>query len=242
MTGSRPELVRGGLRGWPPTAHLDLATLARRYGDRIVRVHRSPLSWSPIGQFDRAPGDRIRQPVRGITPSSEMSVVSMPLRAAIAGVLGDFRVLEPATYAVAAVSLSATIPDVGDHLELPGPVRPLGPVTPYLWLGPQGKTVPLHVDGVTGMLGQVVGRKRLHLLPPDAPGVYPTGRNPHLSRITDVRSVDRHEFPEFEAGAIQVHVLEPGDLMYVPQGWWHQVDYLDAAVSVNFWPPEYLAG
>ena len=63
-----------------------------------------------------------------------------------------------------------------------------------------------------------------------------------MSRITDVRRVDRHEFPDFDAASMEVHVLEPGDLLYVPRGWWHQVDYLDVAVSVNFWPPEYLAG
>ena len=47
-------------------AHLDLVTLANRHGHRVVRVHRSPLTWSPLGQFDRDAGDRISADADGM--------------------------------------------------------------------------------------------------------------------------------------------------------------------------------
>lgn len=32
-------------------------------------------------------------------------------------------------------------------------------------------------------------------------------------------------------------ILEPGDVLFVPPGWWHYVESLDLTVSVNIWLP-----
>jgi ribosomal protein L16 Arg81 hydroxylase len=29
--------------------------------------------------------------------------------------------------------------------------------------------------------------------------------------------------------------LGPGDVIYIPRGWWHHVRTLDLSISVNFW-------
>ncbi|MFQ5557293.1 MAG: cupin-like domain-containing protein [Acidimicrobiales bacterium] len=233
-----PLLIRGGLSGWRPRLLLDLESLADRFGHRPVRVHRAPLRWTPQGQFDRVAAQRIGRPGQG--PGRGMQLLTLSLQEAVAGVLGDFTTLSPATYAVAAASLTTTIPPLAGGVAPPAPVEALGPTVPYLWLGPRGKTVPLHVDGASGMLGQVEGRKRVHLLPPGDPGAYPGSINTRMSRIPDLRRVDPGEFPRFTARRVRSCVIDPGDLLHVPHGWWHQVDYLDAAVSVNFWPPGYL--
>lgn len=35
----------------------------------------------------------------------------------------------------------------------------------------------------------------------------------------------------------KVIILEPGDVLFVPWGWWHYVESLDNSMSVNIWLP-----
>lgn len=48
----------------------------------------------------------------------------------------------------------------------------------------------------------------------------------------------RHRFPRFFAHALplsQQAILEPGDMLFLPPGWWHALKSLDSAVSVSLW-------
>ncbi|MCB9761229.1 MAG: cupin-like domain-containing protein [Alphaproteobacteria bacterium] len=101
-----------------------------------------------------------------------------------------------------------------------------------LWIGPAGTVTPLHFDTHDVLLVQVVGRKRLRLLPPDHPGLYAHMDGYHCRY--DV------EHPELEAragvsaaDALDV-VLSPGEALFLPVGWWHDVRALDPSVTLTF--------
>lgn len=238
--GSLPTLYRNALAGWPPLAVLDFTTLATRFADRRVRVHHAPPDWAMLERFDR-PADQ-RVPASPEAEATEtMTMSDMKLGDVVPRILGDERPAPPGVDAVAAVDLETTIPALTGH-DLPETVRRLGAVRAYLWLGPSGKSVPLHRDGVSGMLGQVCGRKRFRLLAPSDPGAAPAEVNVNLSRHRDIGAVDRSRFPDFDPARVVEVTVGPTDILFVPRGWWHQVDYLDACVSVNFWPPGYLGG
>ena len=108
------------------------------------------------------------------------------------------------------------------------------------WIGPAGTFTPLHHDLTNNLLLQVRGRKRLLLAAPEeTPRLY----NDHhvYSRVRDLAEpglVDR--YPGLEG--LQVHqvILEPGQALFIPVGWWHQVTALDFSVTftcTNFhWP------
>jgi hypothetical protein len=51
-------------------------------------------------------------------------------------------------------------------------------------------------------------------------------------------STTRQQFPDFYAKALPrafQAVLEPGDVLLMPVGWWHSLKSLDASCSVSIW-------
>jgi hypothetical protein len=51
----------------------------------------------------------------------------------------------------------------------------------------------------------------------------------------DPREPDLSRFPKF-AGAKPVEtILEPGEVLYIPQFWWHFVLALDLCININTW-------
>ena len=50
------------------------------------------------------------------------------------------------------------------------------------------------------------------------------------------RSINRfHMWEEFKKGKYVEGILEPGDGLFIPLGWWHYVRSLDMSFSVSFW-------
>ncbi|HJN44695.1 MAG: cupin-like domain-containing protein [Vicinamibacterales bacterium] len=101
--------------------------------------------------------------------------------------------------------------------------------------GPAGATTYLHQDRFRthAWLGQVMGRKKWTLFPPDQ---YPLlFRRPvaGAQAAVNIEDPDLERFPRYgEATPIDV-VLHPGELIVVPAGWLHQVTSLDPSISVT---------
>ena len=111
-----------------------------------------------------------------------------------------------------------------------------------LWLGTQGNTTPLHYDRNHGLLAQIIGSKRIELFShSDTSYLYPDNSTHHLSRL-NLREFDRKEqrvealrkFPKFEEATRYRALLRPGDVLYIPPFWWHEVLSLENALSVTF--------
>ncbi|CAH1238274.1 KDM8 [Branchiostoma lanceolatum] len=111
--------------------------------------------------------------------------------------------------------------------------------TMQLWLGSAGNITPLHYDRNHGLLSQIVGCKELVLFShEDTNNLYPYSSlsdRSHTSRV-NLRTTDREEIERFPrvAEAQRYHcVLKPGELLYIPPFWWHDVTSLDPCVSVT---------
>ena len=107
-----------------------------------------------------------------------------------------------------------------------------------LWIGAPGIVSGLHRDLADNLHVQISGRKRFLLVSPrQSACVYPNSLFdgvPNGSRV-DLEQPDLERFPRMGRLAITVAELEPGDAVYIPRGWWHQVRTLELSVSVNFW-------
>ena len=100
------------------------------------------------------------------------------------------------------------------------------------WFGPAGTRTPLHHDTLMLFHTQVVGRKRWRLVSPlETPKLY--NYNGVFSPI-DVDQPDLNRYPLFDQVTVLDVVVEPGETMFLPLAWWHQVLSLDVSLSFSY--------
>ncbi len=123
------------------------------------------------------------------------------------------------------------------HIDL-GSARPLVSV----WMGGKSR-VAAHFDAPENIACVVAGRRRFTLFAPDQlENLYvgPLDFTPAGQAISLVDSAnpDFERYPKYREAldAALVADLEPGDALYLPSMWWHQVEGTDALnVLVNYW-------
>jgi len=109
-----------------------------------------------------------------------------------------------------------------------------------MWIGPAGTFTPLHFDLTNNLIAQIVGRKRVVLLPPSESARLHHGRHV-FSAVRDLEDEARLAlYPSAREARCFVVELGPGDILYSPIGWWHQVRSLEFSVTVTYtnfrWP------
>jgi len=108
------------------------------------------------------------------------------------------------------------------------------------WIGAGGTFTPLHFDLTNNLLAQIIGHKQLILAPPsETKNLY--NRQHVFSEVRDLTDPDQLiKYPLAERARTFEVDLGPGDLLYIPVGWWHQVVSFDFSVMfthTNFlWP------
>jgi hypothetical protein len=109
-----------------------------------------------------------------------------------------------------------------------------------VWIGPPGTFTPLHFDLTNNLLAQLVGRKQVTLLPPsETPRLH---HNRHVfSDVHDIGDESRLSLYPSARDARRFEIdLGPGELLYVPIGWWHQVRSREFSVMLTYtnflWP------
>jgi lysine-specific demethylase 8/hypoxia-inducible factor 1-alpha inhibitor (HIF hydroxylase) len=132
-----------------------------------------------------------------------------------------------------------------DHLGLTQSASPLN-----IWVGPAGHVESLHYDPTDGTLIQLHGTKKIVLFPPSqTTNLYPFPFYVHLRYGLKLRCwfsqvyPDRPDFaafPKLQEALRYKHeiVLNQGEALYIPAGWWHEVTALgdEMVCSVNrFW-------
>ena len=119
------------------------------------------------------------------------------------------------------------IPDILTHAA--------GDAAAMLWLGPAGTFTPLHHDLTNNLLVQLVGRKRVILASPlETPKLV---NDTHVfSALSDVTApaIDLTRHPRASGVRLLDVELGPGEALFLPVGWWHQVHALDFSVSATY--------
>jgi len=101
----------------------------------------------------------------------------------------------------------------------------------FFWFGPAGTLTPFHHDLTNNFMLQIAGRKRVRLIAPcDIPHLY---NQRHCFTPVDGRAIDIQRFPMMANVPVIDCVLEPGEILFLPVGWWHFVEALDITITVS---------
>ncbi len=111
-----------------------------------------------------------------------------------------------------------------------------------LWIGNRGVTAT-HYDLPQNLAVCVHGRRRFTVFPPDQlDNLYLGPLDRTLAgqpvSLVSLHSPDVERFPKFTEALANARttILEPGDAIYLPSMWFHNVESLDwLGVLVNFW-------
>lgn len=130
---------------------------------------------------------------------------------------------------------------------LPEPMRAELSLPPYyraklcfdraqLWIGGTGTGAHLHRDLVDNFLCQLIGTKEIYLCAPDESErlyTWEVHRGLNSSKV-DLRNQYDDRYPLARLAKILRVTLKPGETLYIPCGWFHQVANLGNSCSVNF--------
>lgn len=116
------------------------------------------------------------------------------------------------------------LPEVCDRAELAERAS--------FWFGPAGTVTPLHHDTIMLFHTQVVGRKRWRFISPlDTPKLY---NHFDVYSPIDLDRPDLARYPLFRDVTVLDVIVEPGETVFLPLGWWHQVTALDVSLSFSY--------
>lgn len=130
--------------------------------------------------------------------------------------------------------LEANIPELIEPIDIPSfLVDKTTNKEGNLWFG-NGNLTGMHFDMPNNFYFQIKGEKIFRLYDPSNYFyLYPSG--PNSSAIDDIENIDFAKFPLAEKSAHVTIRLKPGDFLYMPPFWWHQVESVGPYISLNYW-------
>ncbi|MGH7439020.1 MAG: cupin-like domain-containing protein, partial [Polyangiaceae bacterium] len=221
--GHSPVVIADALKAWPRLASWSPSYFKEHFGDVEVEVMTRRDSARTPG--DETEGRRTLVPfgafcerVTASTSTNDFYLVAnnrVTNRPALSGLLDDVR--GPHEYLHADRDARWT----------------------SMWFGPPGTLTPLHHDTSSVLFCQVFGKKRFLLFPAFELFLTHAMHDGVYSAI-DPENPDAETFPELaEVRPLEV-VLSPGEALFLPVGWWHQVRALEVSISLGFtafrWP------
>jgi ribosomal protein L16 Arg81 hydroxylase len=213
---NRPVVIEGLLDQWPALARWTPAYLASVCGDAVVEVMDGRDGESSVAQY-RAQHRRTMRFAEYVdlvcasAPTNRFFIVS-----------GNDFLQHPEVDA-----LWADIPHIPAYLD---EVKRVAGSS--LWFGPAGTVTPLHHDLMNILFTQITGRKEIQLIPSTQTHLV-ANENGVFSEV-DAEQPDLQRFPRFGSTTAVTIVLEPGQTLFIPVGWWHNVRALDVCISVAF--------
>ncbi|XP_050364652.1 lysine-specific demethylase JMJ31 [Argentina anserina] len=135
---------------------------------------------------------------------------------------------------------SAQLETLREDIQMPSFLQDKSLISINLWMNNSQARSSTHYDPHHNLLCVVSGCKQVILWPPSAtPVLYPMPIYGEASNHSSVplENLDFSKYPRAECSMeySQKVILHVGDALFIPEGWFHQVDSDDLTIAVNFW-------
>lgn len=211
---NRPVLMTGLIDHWPARGLWSLDHLEASLGDREIEV-----------QVNRESDARYETQAHRFVARMPLAAVIERLRTC--GRSNDFYL----TARNGGHNRQALAPLWEEIGGIPGILSEGGQDGGFFWMGPQGTITPFHHDLTNNLLLQVVGRKRVVLVPS---WEVARMRNQHHCFSEWATPDAIAGLPDAVRPLMQEVVIEPGEALFIPIGWFHYVEGLDVTMGMSF--------
>ena len=125
-------------------------------------------------------------------------------------------------------------PELRHDFKIPNIMDGFVDELPFMFFGGEGAKVALHydIDMSHVFLNQIHGRKRVLLFAPDqSRNLY---HHPFtVASYVDLNNPDYQRFPALAHVKGYEVVLQPGESLFMPSGYWHYIEYTDGGYSIS---------
>ncbi|HEY1298589.1 MAG TPA: cupin-like domain-containing protein [Chloroflexota bacterium] len=215
----RPAILEGLMDSWPATRSWNPEYFKQRIGDKQVMVQVAP-----DGVFGLDPEKG------GPRYSPRLMAVRDYVDAMQTAASGGDR------YYIQRLSIPHAAPELLSDFSTPPYVKPNRVYLTNLWFGPGGNVTRLHYDVPSNFFAQVYGHKRFIIFPPgETRKLYPYRTKAYNMSQVNIERPDLSTFPRYGSARHLEFVIGPGQMLFLPSFWWHQVYSEDTGISINFW-------
>jgi len=214
--GSRPVVLTDVARDWPALRRWSPQYLKEHFGRLEVQI-----------QAERSADPKFEQ--NKLAHRRTMRVAEFVDRVLTGGISNDYyltannEVLRRPEFAPLLQDIGS-LPDFCRRADLARSVN--------FWFGPAGTNTPLHHDTMMLLHTQVVGRKRWRFISPlETPRLY---NYVGVFSPIDIDHPDLARYPLFRGVKVLDVIVEPGETVFLPLAWWHQVSGLEVSLSVSY--------
>ncbi len=208
---NRPVKLTGLVDHWPALNNWTYDYLDEMVGDAIVELQGQR---SAAADYEMAKDRHMRRaPLRKVTELLRQGIVS-----------NDFYIT-----AYNNRTNNETLAPLWDDLGPVSLLRDTNGRDGFFWMGPKGTLTPFHHDLTNNLLVQVAGRKRVRMVP-----------SWEVARMRNIRhcfsGLEPADFAQGTPGTppLLECVIDKGEAIFLPVGWWHHVEALDATISMSF--------
>lgn len=211
-----PVVINGLMKNWPALNLWTLDYLKSKFGDEIVEIQMG-RNRDPIYEEN---SDYLKQKI------SFGKYIDMILQG---GETNDYY-MTANNHVIENAKMKALLDDIEIFPEFLRPDHKASEL--FFWLGPAGTITPLHHDRQNIFMAQVMGRKLIKLVAPEQTHLVYNHRT--VFSQVDCENPNFERFPLFQKATVITGILNPGQVLFLPNGWWHYVRALDISTTVTF--------